>query len=111
MTIIDRIKSYFKGLPAWAEPQDGKIHIDPDKAYPAYLDKLGVTEIDQYWLEVARRCITEDLRQIVDGPIHVVIDAKDGRWALKHYPEGAGADAGANGFRKHYNQIKRARKP
>jgi hypothetical protein len=110
MKIIDRIKAYLKGdgLPGWASIDgDGKINVDPDKAYPHYLEKLGADQPDQYWLEVARRSFTEDLQQIVGGPIHVVIDAKGGQWALRNYPEGAGADAGANGFRKHYNEMKK----
>lgn len=109
MKLLDSIKSLFDGLPGWASKHGEKIHIDPDKAYPLYLDKLGhAHEPDQYWLEVARRCFTEDLHQIVKGPMHLVIEAKSGQWALRNFAEGAGAVAGANEFRQYYEWMNRS---
>lgn len=105
MKIFDKIKAMFSGLPSFAEERDGKIYVDPDKAYPLYLDKIGATGIDQCWLEIARRCFTEDLAKAVNSPVHIVILRKDGKWALKNFPVGLGAEFGAASFRMHYNKL------
>lgn len=107
MKILDTLKAAFgmgSGV-SWAEARDGKYFADPDKMYPLYLEKLGVAEPDQYWLEIARRCATEDLLKIAGGSLHLVILQKGREWALKNFPEGLGANAGATGFRVHYNKL------
>ena len=54
------------GLPRWARRgDDGMIEVDPDQAYPLYLGLLGVQTLDQFWLEVARRCLTADLKALL----------------------------------------------
>lgn len=76
----------------------------PDIVYPLYLKKLGVkhpSETTQYWLEVARRCFTTDLRARVDGRLRLRILGDDD-WRLSNFPPGDGAERGAQAFRRHY---------
>lgn len=92
-------------LPAWAKRNGDAIEVIPSFVYPYYMEKLGVEEVTQYWLEVARRCMTEDLKKIVGGPLHIRI-LKDLAWRLENFPVGDGDERGRTEFRKHYNKIK-----
>ena len=80
--------------------------IDPDQAYPAYLALLGIDldDADQFWVEVARRCFTTDLKALLGTPLHLRI--KDSRhWVLATLPVGGGAALGASSFRAFYGRI------
>ena len=114
-------------LPNWAEwRDDGAILIDPNKVYPLYLAQLKVIRdasdpfrdrerITQFWLEVAQRCVTEDLKRwaITQGAkgLHLAW-RRDPRWAfrqfqLARYSDGShSADRGRAEFRLYYNRIR-----
>ena len=78
---------------AWfVQGEDGRIVIDPDLAYPKYLAVIGAKKPSVRTLELARRVFTEDLRQTLGAPLHLVIAGKDRRWALKHYRDETGKD-------------------
>jgi hypothetical protein len=95
-------------LPAWAtQAKDGAIEVKASVVYPMALERLAVTTVDQYWLEVARRCFTEHLHQIIqlDGEqnqLHLRIVSDTDAFLLKKNPKGAGAEEGGSKFRKHY---------
>jgi hypothetical protein len=94
------------GLPRWAKRDaDDMIEVDPDLAYPVYLALLGVQALDQFWLEVARRCLTTDLKALLGTPLCVRILAGSGRYALAAVPPGGGAAFGAATFRTFYARI------
>lgn len=94
-------------LPHWATgTPDGVIEIDPDTAYPLVLDLLEIVNPDQYWLEVARRCVTEKLRLLHGPGLSLRILPKARKWSLGNFPEGMGAARGCDEFRKHWNRIK-----
>lgn len=89
----------------WAQQlEDGRVIVDPAKAYPFYFALLGEPECTQYWLEVARMCFTEDLARLYGHPLHVVI-LKNDRFALKRWPVGAGAELGAASWKPHYDKL------
>lgn len=96
-------------LPRWARhADDGFIEVDPDQAYPIYLALLGIDldDIDRFWVEVARRCMTADLKALLGTPLYLRI--KDSRhWALATLPIGGGAALGAASFRTFYARIAR----
>ncbi len=75
--------------PSWAtlNQETGFYEVDPDVVYPMYLEKLGITEITQHALELARRCFTKDLHQGIKGILRIRI-LKKPRWALIKYPVG-----------------------
>ena len=88
-------------LPKWAkkwaeETDDGFITVDPAKAYPLYLSKLGYEETTQSGLEVARKCFTRDLRLSLGEPFNLRI-LKDKNWKLSGFPPGP-----ALNFRREY---------
>lgn len=107
-----------EALPAWAQiddsnPADHIIVADPAGAYEEALTALGVEERTQYWLEVARRCFTERLLDLLRGNLslmiavgatglHLRIDRGDGSYALANFPEGDGAARGVAEFRQYY---------
>ena len=94
------------GLPRWARRgDDGMIEVDPDQAYPLYLGLLGVQTLDQFWLEVGRRCLTADLKARLGTPLDIRILEGSGRWALSRVPLGGGAALGATRFRTFYARI------
>ena len=94
-------------LPRWAtRADDGFIEVDPDQAYPVYLALLGIDldDADQFWAEVARRCMTADLKARCGTPLYLRI--KDSRhWLLSALPMGGGAALGAATFRTFYARI------
>lgn len=58
--------------PEWVVKVDGRhFACDPDACYRAYLAELGQhfdgVDANVYWVEVARRCATQDLKAIT-GP-------------------------------------------
>lgn len=92
-------------LPNWAAwGEDGFVEVDPDVVYPIYLEALKVKKPDRYWLEVARRCFTEDLRR-VHGPGLKLRILRRPDWRLDKFPKGAGAEAGSAEFRRHYRKL------
>lgn len=107
-----------RSIPSWASIQSVKqwdsatqqeldipfIVIDPQTAYPLVLALLG-QHPDQYWLEVARRCLTAALLDMVGPGINVKILNRP-EWALAKYPEGDGEARGGAEFRRHYEPIK-----
>ena len=79
----------------------------PGPGLPVYLALLGIDldDVDQFWLEVARRCLTADLKALLGTPLGVRILAGSGRWALAGVPPGGGAALGATTFRTFYARI------
>ena len=100
-----------ENLPSWAtfNEETNKIEVDPDNAYPAYIDEMGL-ERDKYGAEVARRCMIKDLI-LICGPVSVRI-LRNNDWRLSNLPgDDRLAELGANEFRRHYDKLmnKRAR--
>lgn len=116
---MPNIRRLFSNIPDYVvdtenEGSAKRLVVDPDLAYPALLKELAPflhlkndDAVTQYALEVARRCFTEDLKRIVKGPIVIQILAKDKKWALRNFPSGPGASAGANNFRLYYGMIRK----
>jgi hypothetical protein len=98
-----------KSLPDWADVQVDKLRgmtfivVDVDKVYPAVVDLLG-GEKDQFWAEIARRCITRYLRELL-GQYNLKLIGS--AWSLAKLPPGKG-EAAAMGEEHlpYYNQIK-----
>lgn len=93
----------------WAEPaKDGVVEVKASEVYPMALKRLGVEKIDQYWLEVARRCFTTHLRDLLRlHGVHflhlrIVSDVDD--FKIKKHAPGGGPEAGAQEFRKHFQR-------
>lgn len=95
-------------VPDWVSVENaGDIEflvIDPKVVYPMVLGLLK-QEPDRYWLEVARRCLTKALLDMV-GPGINVRTLNRPEWALGKHPEGNGEGLGAAEFRRHYETIK-----
>lgn len=99
-------------LPKWAAIKGTTIEVNPAAAYSEAFKALGVKIIDQYWLEVARRCFTNRIKDLVRGDadlrdalVSKCLDiriCRDPAFVLADYPFGAGPDMGSLGFRKHY---------
>lgn len=104
----DRLRSKMAGLPAWAVPRRRHVEIVAAAAYPTVLARLGVAEISQYWLEVARRIALQEVKTAMAGRVSRIRIKRDPMWSLGRFPEGAGAEAGAAEFRRHYARLKRA---
>lgn len=109
-------------LPTFAQYVDGRVEVDPGVVYPQYLAELaecreGVDK-NQYWVEVARRCMTHDIKMAIGGgftlklanPVH-----KNDAWALHKLPEregeapGLSALLGSAEFLTHWNALQRHR--
>lgn len=98
-----------KALPKWAKYKkdvDGinKIFVKPSVVYPIYIKALGLKN-DQFGAEVARRCMTEELFEIVGKGMTIHIE-RDLAWRLSALPAGEGASKGAKSFRIYYNRLK-----
>lgn len=67
-------------LPKWADYDEdsGIYYIDPLKAYPFYINKLGLS-VDKYGVELARRCCIKDLSTITEGGIFKIVNNADDR--------------------------------
>lgn len=117
--LIDHLAPLKWKLPAWARIEndaDGEyILVHPDNVYPRYIEDLRGIEggpvgaADQYWIEVARRCMTKDLREIIGRPFRLRI-ARDDNWRLDAHQQGRGPEAGAAEFRRHWNRLNKARR-
>ena len=105
--MFSRLKQWklSRKLPNWARMgKDGYIEVWPHKAYPLFVEAAGL-KMDQYGLEVARRCMTKYLKELLQVETLYLRILKDTRYKLSNYPEGEGAQAGADGFRKYYSTI------
>lgn len=91
-------------------PDAGKVYVDPAKAFPRYLKELGVKaeEVDQYWLEIARYCMNQDLLAIFDGGVHLVILRRE-EFALRNFEPGLGEIAARSAARAQYERILKKR--
>lgn len=107
-------------LPAWAKwEKDNQVAVDVSVAYPLYLawlePHLG-RDVDQYVLNVAQRCITNDVKAIVktgakDQGLLVIRyfdPTPDRAWRFRNYPEGRGGDRGRQEFAVWHEKIKGA---
>lgn len=113
-------------LPAWATQREGEhpkvsviVNIDSAAAYADWLARLEVTELDQYWLEVAYQCIKLDCQAALVG---TEFDPRTSgksaefrfdnapKYALKSHPEGKGVALATQGreARGHYVRIRGA---
>lgn len=94
-----------------------KVEIDPDGFIPYWLDLLGVTTPDQYWLEVAYQCAKLDVQaslesteydpRVAGKPAEIkVLNRPD--WALAKFPKGKGVQAASQGkeARGHYKRVR-----
>jgi hypothetical protein len=106
-------------FPAWlSEGANNTFVIDPNIAYPAILQALGVNEVDQYWVEVAYQIAKmEAFRIITDGEppggdtVQLTINSADDRkqrWALANLPKGRGTEAATQGREAvvHYDRVR-----
>lgn len=84
-----------------------RVIFDPDVIYPLFLRLLGVSQPDQYWLEVARLCATKAIADRLQPkvPVHIRILGKDKRWALRNFPVGRGASLGTAEWQTHWRKI------
>jgi hypothetical protein len=113
-------------LPGWARVREGasdkfsvSLAVDSASAYREWLTTLGVTEVDQYWLEVAYQCIKIDLQAALVGTAHDPRTcgkpsefrfSKSEEHALADKPEGKGIVAATQGkeARGHYVRLRGA---
>ena len=110
-------------LPAWAskaeDPGKAKlaVQIDSAPAYKEWLRLLDVSEVDQYWLEVAYQCIKLDTQAALVGTEfdprtsgkHVEFRFSNApEYALAAHPEGRGVAAATQGkeARGHYTRLR-----
>lgn len=114
-------------LPAWAQvvesqrSESGKVSVtiqaDTDAFMREWLALLGVSEPDQYWLEVAYQCAKFDLQAAivgteldprVSGKSAEFIFTRAPQWAQKSFPAGKGAHAATQGreAREHYKRVR-----
>lgn len=111
-------------LPAWARvaPRHSPkvaLCIDADTAeyVREWFDLLGVTQPDQYWLEVAYQCAKLDLQAALVGTEYDVRISKKPvefhfskapQWAQVNFPKGRGTEAASKGreARAHYQKVR-----
>jgi len=82
----------------------GVYSIDPDIAYPEWLDMLGL-EHNLYGIEVAKKCIVKHLQEIVTGHISVQIKYTP-HWNFKSTQENELNNAVADSL-IHWNKLKK----
>jgi hypothetical protein len=85
------------------------VDVDADAAYRAWLDELGVTTIDRYWLEVAYQCIKMELQVAMRRfGFEIHIHDPEKHWAQAKVPNGKGADAASKGkeAREHFRRLR-----
>lgn len=86
---------------------NGRFFINASKMYPHYLRELNLS-LDRFSIEVARRCMTEDLYRLTGPGLHIII-TNPGRYLLEHLPERPGmtdsAARGSSEFRQFFNQL------
>ncbi len=68
-------------LPDFATVEAGRVVVDIDKAYPPILKVLGL-DVDQYGVEVARRCVTLGLVEIVGPGLRLKLVSSDSKKPL-----------------------------
>lgn len=102
-------------LPSWAsyDANTDQIEIDPDRAYPYYLEQCGLKR-DRYGAEVARRCAAQDLLALLRAGGHQETVAlrvlKRPGWAQAELPgDAADGDRGRMGFQQHYDALQQSR--
>lgn len=114
--LLDRLRGHKwpPGVRRTGVTPEGRIafEVDPAITYPHYLDQLsGVFKeyeggMTQYHLEVARRCLTEDLHNMIENaPMYMHILRRP-KWRLKEFPPGYGAEKGSQNFMMYYRQIR-----
>ena len=82
-------------LPPWVNShRDGTLEVDPNTVYPIYLDRLRM-EPSEFSLEVARRCMTADLRKALKRPFDLRI-TKDRRWRGANFAKGSASPSAAS---------------
>jgi len=104
-----------KALGNWIKVQQDVAIVDTDEAYPLYLKELAKLKnnllngtANQFSVEVARRCITLDIRRLTGPGLKVrLIGSKYGLAGLPKGPDSP--EAGASGFRKFYRELVVAR--
>ena len=85
------------------------VDVNADAAYRAWFEELGVTEVDQYWLEVAYQCIKMELQIAMRTfMFEIHINDPEKHWAQANVPEGKGARAAAQGreARDHFKRLR-----
>jgi vacuolar-type H+-ATPase subunit C/Vma6 len=91
------------------EVEESVFEIDIDVAYPVYLQELGLGT-DAFNVEVARRCLTQDMIQEFGGSILIRLKSVDKRWKLSDLPGGEAAGGrGAAQFATFYTILKEGR--
>jgi hypothetical protein len=110
-------------LPVWAKKAEENpkvcvvIEVDSAQAYKAWLEELDVTDVDQYWLEVAYQCIKMDVQAAIAGtkfdPRSAGMSAEfrfsnAPEFALAKHPTGRGVAVATKGreARDHYRRIR-----
>lgn len=93
-------------LPPWVNSRrDGTLEVDPNTVYPIYLDRLQM-EPSEFSLEVARRCMTVDLRKALKRPFDLLI-TKDRRWRGANFAKGSASSAAASSLVRWYDRKRR----
>jgi len=118
MTLIKSIAMGLK-LPRWAHYTGEELGIPTiivyyPEAYPYFMKLLGVGQLDRYWYEVIRRCLTTAIKDAVKRPVKIILDSQGQKekWRMANFPDSSkyGADSarlGAEKFRPHYSKIKK----
>jgi len=100
-------------LPSWASRKESEstkvtivVDVNSAAAYPAMLSELEVTDVDQYWLEVAYQCIKLDVQAALAGTVFdprtvgkpaEIHFSNAPEFALVKHPEGRGTAAATQG--------------
>lgn len=102
-----RKKPDYKNCPAWAHfwHDDQRnmdfVVFDPDDIYPKIIER-GKLTLDQYGVEVARRCAIAKLKETIGPGVNIKIKKND-KYKLDSLPIGLGPARGAVEFRKYYS--------
>lgn len=88
-------------LPDYAkEISPGKVEVQASEFYPFWLDSLGVSEPDQYWLDVAFVCMRMDIQLATEltesapprgGALVIIVQDSEKTYAMNKWPVGDGA--------------------
>ncbi len=93
---MDKVNYRGEEMPVWVKgirKADKAILVDPDIAYPSFLEELGM-KATQFSLEIARRCINLHLLELVGPGIIVNFSEthkkpEDRKWRLSNFTEGS----------------------
>ncbi len=96
-------------LPDWIKVNEDtkekvSLTIDTETAYDLYLQKYNFKEVDQFALEVVRRCLTEDLKKIFNKPMHLTLNRCE-KYKLSEYKPGKGEAAANLEWKKFYKPM------